>query len=375
MKIVVTAGGGGHFAAALAVMQAMPKDWEVLMIGRKYAFEADKTISLEYQTAQALGIVFTSLPSSRLQRKWTKQTIPSLLKFPAGFFQAYRILQSHKPSLVLSFGGYSSLPVVLAASLLGIPIVLHEQTLQAGLANKISAYFARAVCLSWEASKRYFPANKTVVTGNPLNVAIMDKKSSLIQSVGTEEASLPLLYITGGSLGSHAINLLIEGCIEKLLEKYVVIHQTGDALQYKDFDRLTEKRSRMSLSLQKRYILTKFVDPHELGSILGKATLVVARSGINTVSEMLYFGKMVLFIPLPIAAGNEQWENALFLKKQGLGEVFAQDTMTPEKLYEHIVSMVHHKDRYEKNVSKAKSLIDMHAAQNILAVCKKSLYD
>ena len=372
MKIVVTAGGGGHFASALAVMSAMPKTWDVFLIGRKYAFEADKTISFEYAAAKTLGITFRSVTAARLQRKFTRHTIPSLFKLPLGFFQAQAILKEYKPDLVLSFGGYVSLPVVIAAATLRIPIVVHEQTLKAGLSNSIAARFAKAICVSWESSKSFFPTKKTILTGNPLRLDIMDKVDFFKNQTFEK---LPILYITGGSLGSHPINMLILDCIEKLLEKYVIVHQTGDAREYKDFDRLLDKKATLSHVLQSRYMLTKFIEPGMTGSVIRKATMVIARSGINTVSELLYFGKPALLIPLQFSQGNEQVDNAQFFKKQGLGEVFLQDDLTADLLYEHVVSMVTHKDRYEKNKDKAKTLFLLDAAKHILAVVEKSIYD
>ncbi|MBP9719153.1 MAG: UDP-N-acetylglucosamine--N-acetylmuramyl-(pentapeptide) pyrophosphoryl-undecaprenol N-acetylglucosamine transferase [Candidatus Levybacteria bacterium] len=376
MKIVVTAGGGGHFAPALSLIQAMPKDWDVLLIGRKYAFEADKTISLEYETAKSLGIPFRSLTTARLQRKFTRYTLTSLLKFPKGFYEAFSVLKTYRPNLIVSFGGYVSVPVVMAAALLRIPVVVHEQTFHAGLSNKINAYFAKYVCVSWEESKASFPKRKTVLTGNPLRIAMMDKKDFFGKNpLSASDAALPLLFITGGSLGSHPINVLIEGCLEKLLEKYVIVHQTGDAQEYKDFDWLAEKKAMLPLPLQKRYVVTKFVDPKEIGSVYRKTTLVICRAGINTVSELLYFGKPALLIPLAFSGKDEQRTNALFFKKQGLGEVFEQKNLTSDKLYEHIRSMVEHKDLYEKHATLARSKIIPEAVENILAVCEQSLHE
>lgn len=376
MKVLITAGGGGHFAPALSVIQVLPKDWEILLVGRKYAFEADKTISLEYKTATALDIPFQAITTARLQRTFTPYTLSSLVKLPVGFYEAYKLLKKYKPDLVLSFGGYVSVPVVVAAAVLRVPIVIHEQTFHAGLSNKIAARFAKYICVSWEASKQYFPKEKTVVTGNPLKIEMMEKKNFFSSHpLASENEKLPLIYITGGSLGSHAINLLLDGCLERLLEKFVLVHQTGDAQEYKDFDWLSDRKNILPEKLQKRYILTKFVEPQETGSILKKATVVIARAGINTVSELLYFGKPALLIPLPFSQGNEQRVNAHFLKKQGLGEVFEQESLTSEKLYEHILSMITHKDRYEKNSTHAKSKIITNAAENILTVCQKALYE
>ena len=153
MKVAIV---GGHLSPALAVAEKL-KDQEVFYIGRKYTFEGDMGISLESQEMEKLNVPFFDLKTARLQRKFTKHTLPSLLKFPAGFIQAYKILIKIKPDVVLGFGGYLFLPVALAAKLLKIPVVVHEQTLEAGFTNKFVSKFAKKICLSWESSKKYFP--------------------------------------------------------------------------------------------------------------------------------------------------------------------------------------------------------------------------
>jgi UDP-N-acetylglucosamine--N-acetylmuramyl-(pentapeptide) pyrophosphoryl-undecaprenol N-acetylglucosamine transferase len=376
MKVLITAGGGGHFSAALAVILQLPKEMPYILVGRKYAFEADNTLSFESKLAKELGIPFKSISSSRLQRHFDIHSLRSLFRFPKSFYEAYTIVRLEKPDLVLSFGGYTSVPIVFAAALLRIPIVIHEQTLHAGLANTIASYFAKAICISWEASAKYFPKKKVVLTGNPIRFDLMMEKDFFKQEpIYEKDIHLPVIYVTGGSLGSHPINLLLRDSIEKLLKKYVVIHQTGAAEEFKDFEMLEGIRKTFPENLQRRYILTKFVSPQMLGSIYQKSDLVIGRSGINTVSELLYFGKPTLFIPLPFAQKNEQMVNALFFKKQGLGEVFEQKNLTGEKLYEYIVSMMTHRERYIQHAKKAKELITVDAVKHILAVCEKALYD
>src|SRR5664279_4082014 len=118
MKVLIVAGGGGHFSPALAVINVFPKDWDILVIGRKYTFEGDKTLSLEYQTAEKLNIPFKFLTTGRLQRKFTRHTMASLVKLPVGFIQAASLIKKFQPDIVVSFGGYVSVPVVYAAYLL-----------------------------------------------------------------------------------------------------------------------------------------------------------------------------------------------------------------------------------------------------------------
>ncbi|HUQ84996.1 MAG TPA: UDP-N-acetylglucosamine--N-acetylmuramyl-(pentapeptide) pyrophosphoryl-undecaprenol N-acetylglucosamine transferase [Candidatus Limnocylindrales bacterium] len=373
MKLIIVAGGGGHFAPALAVIEKLPKDWEVLVVGRKYVFEGDQSFSLEYQTAKKLNIPFQPLTTGRLQRKFTRYTINSLLKIPVGLAQATNILTRFKPDVVLSFGGYVSVPITLSASILRIPIVIHEQTLEAGIANKMVANLAKKICISWEQSGKFFPESKTVITGNPLRkeFEVGDMRTDSYKKNGPQDKSYEkTIYITGGSSGSHAINVLIEGCIEKLLEKYNVIHQVGEASEYKDFERLVKLRENMTPELQSGYRLYKFIDPSKVADFLNKADLVISRSGMNTVTELMYFGKPSILIPLPYGQHLEQLKNAEFIKNLGIAEIAEQNSLTPEKLLLLVDKMFDNIDMYIKNAEAGKKLIDINAADKIIEVIK-----
>ncbi len=363
MKLLIVAGGGGHFAPALAVIEQLPKDVEVLVVGRKYTFEAEKTESLEYKTAQQLGIAFEPLTTGRLQRRLTPYTFLSLAKIPVGYFQALGIVKQFKPDVVLSFGGYVSVPVAFAAKTLGIPVIIHEQILRAGLANKIVATFAKKVCVSWKESTKFFPETKVVVTGNPIR-----KVQSSKFKVQSFDDKFPLIYVTGGSSGAHAINELIEQSLEKLLQKYTIVHQTGDSQTFADFDRLKKKKEELPEALQKRYIVTKFVDASEVFSLMDQAALVISRSGINTVTELLSLGKPCLLIPLPHGQHNEQLTNALFVKQKGIADVATQEELTGEKLYDLITKMFEQIDEYKKHGITSKEEIIPDAAKNIISI-------
>ena len=377
MKVLIAVGGGGHFSPALAVIESMPKDWEILLVGRKYTFEGDTMLSFEYQTAKRLGLPFQTITAGRLQRKFTIHTFTSLLKVPIGLVQAYKIVEKFHPDVVLSFGGYVSVPLVIAAAYQKIPIIIHEQTLKAGLANKIASKYATKVCLSWSQSLPYFPKEKCVLTGNPLRKEFLSPviaRHRNGETILTEIAALlsvarndeKLIYITGGSGGAHGINVLIEECLEKLLKKYKVIHQTGNAQKFGDFSRLEKIKSKLPSDLQKKYILKKFLTTEEVMESLLQADLVISRSGINTVTELLYLGKPCLFIPLPYGQHNEQLTNAKYVEKIGLAEVVDQLKTTPNKLFIKIASMMSTLVTYKKNEKVAKILIHENAAENII---------
>jgi UDP-N-acetylglucosamine--N-acetylmuramyl-(pentapeptide) pyrophosphoryl-undecaprenol N-acetylglucosamine transferase len=234
------------------------------------------------------------------------------------------ILKKEKPDVVVSFGGYISLPICLAARLKSIPIVIHEQTQGAGLANKYVGKIANAVCISFPTSKKYFPPSKTVLTGLPLRPEVTQviKKFDI-------PGNKPLLYVTGGSTGSHAINTLIQDLLEALLDSYSIIHQTGES-EYKDFEKLEEIRNSLPESLQKQYIIRKYIYPDEIGWILKHAEVIVGRAGINTVNEIVTLHKKALLIPLPHGQKGEQKANAELVEQAGLGYYIDQDLLTPE---------------------------------------------
>lgn len=364
-KVLIVAGGGGHFAAALAVIEVLPKSRDVVLVGRKHVFEGDSALSLEYLTATKRNIPFIPLITGRIQRKFTRHTLLSLAKLPIGFGQALTILLKEKPDIIVSFGGYVAVPIVLVAAALNIPIVLHEQTLGAGVSNKIAAWFAQTICISWQNSARFFPGEKTVLTGNPIRT--FATSTSFVKKIilDVEKEKKPLLYITGGSGGSHIINSVVGGCIEKLLEKFFVVHQTGDAKEYRDFEQLTLLKDSLPQSLRNRYQIVRYIDEADVLPLLKIATIVVSRSGINTVSELLYCKTPSLFIPLPYAGRGEQKENALFFTSFGFGDLLEQRDLNPTSLYAKIMDMYDNRAVYKENAKKTGVIIPHDAAEKV----------
>ncbi len=360
MKIALI---GGHLSPSLAVIDKISSDHTLIFYGRKHTFEGDTAVSLEYKVITEKNIPFISLRTGRLQRSLTRHTLPSLGKLPLGYFQSLKSLKNEGVDCVVSFGGYLSIPVCTAARTLHIPIVIHEQTTEAGFANKMVGKFASKVCISWESSRAFFPKEKIVLTGNPLRVYKDEKAYRILQT----EKETPLLYITGGSSGSHVLNTLIEQSLPELLKKYRVLHQTGDAQEFKDYDRLVRLRDTLPTDLQKRYELHKFITPESVKSVLTSSSLVISRSGINTVTELLFFGVPSLLIPLPTGQKNEQYTNAQFLKKVGSAEVLEQKDATAEALLDHVERIVHNRS-YMENAVKGRSLVRPDAAEKIVQV-------
>jgi UDP-N-acetylglucosamine--N-acetylmuramyl-(pentapeptide) pyrophosphoryl-undecaprenol N-acetylglucosamine transferase len=368
MNIVLTAGGGGHFAPLLAFLSQLNPEDSVHIIGRKYAFEGDRAIALEYQTAKQKGLSYTPITTGRLQRTFTRYTLPSLAKIPIGLYQSLRLLRTIKPDVVVSFGGYVTVPVVIAAKMLGIPIVVHEQTPFAGLANKIAARFATKICVSWESSFALFPKEKTVLTGNPMQeISHHTNLPKNLEIPGNQ----PLLVVVGGSLGSHTVNSILEQSLSVLVESYRIIHQTGDAKAYQDYERLINLKNSLPDPLKSRYVPVKFLDPEIFPTVLAEADLVISRAGINTALYLLQLEKPTLLIPLPHGQKNEQAENAKLLQSYGIAEILEESKFEQNRFVQLIHDMVKRKAEYKRKNTAAQPLAPTDAAKKIYEVVQE----
>lgn len=354
-KILLT---GGHLAPLLAVLTVLEKDADVVVVGRRHTFEADKGFSLEYTLFKERKIPFYNLSAARLQRRFGRKTIPSLLRFPGSILRVFSILLHERPDAVLTFGGYIGFPVALSAYVLRIPVVLHEQTQKAGVASKIIGKIAAKVCISNSSSRKYFPAGKTILTGNPIRPEVF-----MVQKEFKVEKNLPILFVMGGSTGAHIINTYVEYTLKSLLSDFTVIHQTGDAQEYQDFNRLSTLRRRLSPRMQKRYLLQKFIMPDEIGWLYENATVILSRAGANTVSELLACRKKALLIPLSHGQHNEQLENAKLYAESGLGEYIEEKDVQLNALLKTLLILrdkeMNFDARLEEEGSAAKKIVSI----------------
>lgn len=354
MKIAIT---GGHFSPALSVIDKL-SGHEVIVIGRKYSFEGDTNESYEYKICNKNKIPFFEITTGRLQRKITTKTIPSFLKFPGAIGTSRKILQKESPDVVVTFGGYVGMPIAIAAKSLGIPVVLHEQTQKAGLAAKIIGKFASKILLSFESSKRYFNPKKVEVVGLPLRREIYTAKK--------EKHQKDLIYITGGSTGSHAINVAVKSILPELLKDFMVVHQTGNATPYRDFETLSNLKK--TLKNCDFYKVADFFPPEEAVSYLANASCVISRSGINTVMELIALKTPAVLIPLVTGQKNEQFDNAALFSSFGLGLSISQNDLTPERLISAVRDIIDRKEIYQENFESAQKLIKEDAAGKIAQV-------
>jgi UDP-N-acetylglucosamine--N-acetylmuramyl-(pentapeptide) pyrophosphoryl-undecaprenol N-acetylglucosamine transferase len=325
-KIFIT---GGHFAPAKAVIDLL-SGWEIYYVGRKYSMEDDRALALEYQELSHLN--YLVITTGRLQRKFFTnlgQSIRALLKTPVGLLQAFWWLIRYRPNVVLSFGGYVALPVVIAAWLLNIPIITHEQTQTMGLANRIIALFA-----------------KKVMQGSILRKEVIEAKV----------AETNTIFITGGNQGAHVINLAVEKVVESLAKKFRVVHQMGSS-SFNDFERARKI---------KNYFPVKFLTGDQQASAMASAKIIISRAGANTLAEIAYFGKPSILIPIPWSSAAEQEKNAKVLADLKMAEVIPQDKLSGKTLLSTIEKISKNYDQYLENAKESKTLVDPHAAEKIV---------
>lgn len=335
-KFLIT---GGHMTPALAVVKELQKrgGGSFLWVGHKYSMEGDQQTSAEYSVVHdELNLPFFNLTTGKLYRTWFNKdffkALFNVLKIPVGIMQAFWIVVGYRPSIIVSFGGYLAVPVVLAAWIMRIPIVTHEQTIVTGHANKFISRFANKIAISWRDSKSHFPQDKVVFTGNPIREAVFSPQHTSFQF----QNNFPTLYITGGNQGAHIINTTVEEMIPKLLESWNIIHQTGRTSITNDYKQMTKLKESLKPEKKGRYEVRDYIGESEIGDALNKADVVISRAGANTICELLALQKRAILIPIPWAAFNEQLRNAQLLEKLGLGVIIRQKKLNKQNLTKEI---------------------------------------
>lgn len=347
---------GGHFTPAIAVIDELQKvhpRWEIMFIGRKYALEQDTQISQEYHEVEKRGIHFFPIFAGRLRRDISLDSFLALAKVPIGFIQSFWYILRQHPACILSFGGYISLPVVFSGWLLGIPVMTHEQTHTLGLANRLMLPFISFCLLSYEDTK-YAPLDKSRYTGLPIRKTIIHPSKTLSFAI---PSGLPIIYITGGSTGAVSMNELLFPIIGSLVTHAVVIHQTGP----NSIEKAAEVKQTVRETYRSRYIPMQYIDGIDIGWIMHHISLLVGRSGGNTVAETALVHKPALFIPLPWSGQNEQEQNARWYEKTGVAYVADQEKETPADIQKKILTLL---NEQKKNIPTTK--IDDTAATHII---------
>lgn len=353
LGMVIAGGGtGGHLFPGIAVAEEFLRrdpGNRVLFIGTERG--------LERRVLRPLGFPLRTIPAEGVKGRGALRAAVALAKVPAGLTASFRILREFAPAIVLGVGGYASGPAVLAARLRGTATAIAEQNALPGLTNRILGRFADRIFLSFAASGRWFPADRTLVTGNPIRAAFLAEKPPAVQN---DELFTVLIF--GGSQGAHAINQCVSealGGLGPLKDRIRFIHQTG------------EKERGEVEAAYRRGGFTAEVTPFivDMAAAYRAADLLICRAGATSIAEITAAGKAAILVPFPFAAGDHQRANAEILAGAGAAELIRETDLSGERLAAAIARFAREPETIRRMEAAAASLGNRRAAQEIVDAC------
>lgn len=342
LRMIVTGGGtGGHTYPALTTITTLRArladagtEPELLWVGVPNGLEA--------KVAVRNNVPFKAVITGKLRRtpnpRELARNIVDAFRIPIGFLQAMLIVARTRPVVVLSTGGYVSVPIGLAARVFGVPCLMHEQTLSLGLANRILARVATRILLSHEASLEHLPPRareRAVVTGNPVRPEVLAGNPGKAYAAYGLDPGLPLILVTGGAGGAQQVNRMLAGVLTDILPYCQIVHQCGSL----GLAEVQQVAAALPPQVADRYRVADFIH-EEMPDLLAAADIVVARSGAGTVAELTALGKAAILIPYPHSAGGEQRVTARHLAQAGAVAMLDGPTATPENLRHEIMTLL-----------------------------------
>jgi len=360
MRIVLAGGGtGGHFTPLIAVAEQI-KTYaaEQKLLGVKLYFVSptaiDKNLLLSHQ------IEFVPIIAGKKRMYKSFLNIIDYIKTPFALIQALYVMLRIYPDVVFSKGGYGAFPVVFAARVLFIPVVMHESDTVPGRVNAWTGKFAKRIAISYPEAAKYFPLDKVAHTGQPLQTAFIEHKA------GTPpfklDESIPTIFVIGGSLGSQIINGVVIESLPQLLPQFQVIHQTG-ANNFESSKMISDYLIADS-EFKNRYIPLSFLDAETINTVLQKSSLVITRAG-STLFEIAQYEKPSIIIPIAESNGNHQRKNAFAFARAGAGSVIEEHNLTSHIVVSEISRIMNDSTLYDSMKNATKDMQTPDASRNI----------
>lgn len=337
MKIVFTGGGtGGHFYPIIAVAEELQKIIKAKkIIEPEFYFFApapyDERALFEH------NITFVKTPAGKMRNYFSIQNFIDPIKTFFGLIQTTLSLYRVYPDVVFSKGGYGSVPTVLAARFLKIPVIVHDSDAYPGRATLLAAPFAKRIGISYEEALDNFPEklrDKVALTGNPVRAGLQNPAREGSHEFLELEKNVPVILIIGGSSGSEKINDTVLSALPQLVQKYQIIHQTGEA----NFESVKETAKVILEKNERRYHYKPFAYLSELALKMsaGACDLVVSRAGSGSISEIASWGKASILVPIPQEISRDQRLNAFAYAHAGATVVIDQSNFSPNLLLSEI---------------------------------------
>ena len=331
LRIIISGGGtGGHIFPAVSIANAIKAkrpDAKILFVGALGR--------MEMQRVPAAGYEIKGLPICGFDRKHLLKNIAVLFKIWKSQHMAKSIIKKFKPMAAVGVGGYASGPTLNVCASKGIPCLIQEQNSYAGVTNKLLAKKAEKICVAYEGMERFFPADKIIMTGNPVRQNVLDTtitKEEARKQFGLDPEKKTILLV-GGSLGAKTINESILQHLDLVKESGVqFIWQTGKYYNAAIMEQLKGKEAELPMLK-----VTDFIS--DMGAAYKAADLVISRAGASSISEFCLIGKPVILVPSPNVAEDHQTKNAMALVNKDAA-IYVKDAEAPQVLLKKAIDTV-----------------------------------
>lgn len=374
-KIIFTGGGtGGSVTPLLAIAEELfrdradgpqtnlfnvheppadqTRDWEFLFVGTYRGPEREMVTDFNSEVGP---MRFVPLVSGKLRRYFSPANFFDVFKVFASWFVSLRLLALEKPDLIVSAGSFVSVPLVWAAALRRIPIIIHQQDARPGLANRLMAPFARLITVTFEKSLADFGPG-AIFTGNPIRrLTMSDEELSQVKQKFHVVGGRPLVLITGGGTGATSVNRLVYKSLKQLTKDCQIIHITGKG---KLPDKIDDHRN---------YQAFEFIANRDVLGLMLASDLIVSRCGLAFLTELSALNKAAILIPMP---GSHQEDNAAIFQEAGAALVLYQDNLTPKKLAAEVIRVINDNHLRADMSRKVGAVIRRGAASKIAAAIK-----
>lgn len=350
MKTIVLTGGGtaGHVTPNIALIPSLQEEgWNIQYIGSKKG--------IEKELIEKTNIPYHGISSGKLRRYMSVENLKDPFKVVKGLFEAYNLLRKIKPNVVFSKGGFVTVPVVLAARMLGIPVIIHESDITPGLANKIASKGAKVICVNFPETLKYV-GNKGVLTGTPIRKELFDGKAGVGRKLCGFEEDKPVLLVMGGSLGSVKINNCLRETLNDLQRDFNIVHICG------------KNNVDESLKGTKGYCQFEYVG-EELPHLFAMTDMMLSRAGANALAEIVALKLPNLLVPLSKETSRgDQILNANSMMKQGYSLVLQEEELTPETLRANIHELYKNLNDYKTSMMRS---MDTSGTQKVMEQIRK----
>lgn len=342
MKIAFVGGGtGGHFYPLIAVAEALRSEYSNTNIELYYIGPA----AYNPDELERLNIKHLYCPAGKIRRYFSIANLIDGIKTFIGLFVMWYKLFVLYPDVIFSKGSYTSVPTLLLARFYRIPVVIHESDSKPGRANKLAKSFARYIGITYPDSIKYFPAEKTACVGIPVRQAITTQLADPFAVLGIPN-DLPLIYVTGGSLGAERLNALILQSLKELLPQFRVFHQTGETQEAAIIQ--TSQALITDTELLARYYVKGTLPGEAVSALLDAASIVISRAGSTSLYEIALHKKPAIIIPIPEEVSHDQRTNAYSYAREGGASVMEEGNLTTNLLVAEIRSIMGDPAKYQK---------------------------